>query len=79
MRALRWHEEEASFCWSGGTRHVMKTKTRGTKATDSSDVLEPLDTSQAAVCRTAVGMFGCIIQDRPFFQHASGGRWTGCA
>ena len=50
-RTLRWHEEEASFRWSGGTRYVeelsqlrgladdraaTKRKTAGTKATCSS-------------------------------------------
>ena len=49
-RTLRWHEEEASFSWSGGTwcvgelagllghtsnRAVTKTESPGTKATGS--------------------------------------------
>ena len=56
-------------------RHTAATKmkTRGTPTTLSGarDVLEPLDTFQAAVCRTAVGIIGNIVLDRPDCQFAA--------
>ena len=51
---------------TGLTGDRAATKTGGTKATSSGarDAFEPLNTSQAAVYRTAVGMNGWIVLDR---------------
>ena len=52
---------------------VTKTRTPGTKASGSGarDALEVLDPSQAATYRTAVGMIGHIVPDRPDSQFAA--------
>ena len=59
-------EELAQFLGHTGDRAVTQTKTPGTNATGSGarDALEPLDTFQAAVYRTAAGMIGHIVQTR---------------
>ena len=53
-------------CLGTQSTAATKTKTPGTKATgsDPRHALEPLDTFQAAVYRTAVGMIGYIVLDR---------------
>ena len=55
------------------TRSVMMTRTPGTKATggNARDALEQLDTFQAATFRSAVGLTGYIVLDRPECQHAA--------
>ena len=55
------------------TRAVTKTLTPGTKATGGGarDALEPLDTFQAATFRSAVGLVGYIVLDRPDCQYAA--------
>ena len=55
------------------TRAVTKTRTPGTKATGGGarDALEPLDTFQAATFRSAVGLIGYIVLDRPDCQYAA--------
>ena len=55
------------------TRTVKKTCTLGTKATGrgARDALEPLDTFQAATFRSAVGLIGYIVLDRPDCQYAA--------
>ena len=83
---LRWHEQEMCFRWSGGTRYVTEvavllgltntravTKTLGTKATGGGarDALERLDTFQAVTFRSAVGLIGDIVLDRPDCQYAA--------
>ena len=54
------------------TRSVMMTRTPGTKATggNARDSLEQLDTFQAATFRSAVGLIGYIVLDRPECQYA---------
>ena len=84
-RTLRWHEQEMCFSWNGGTRYVAwlavllgladtravtKTRTPGTKATGGG-ALEPLDTLQAATFRSALGLIGYIVLDRPDCQYAA--------
>ena len=86
-RTIRWHEDEMCFSWSGGTRYVTElavllgltdtrsvmTRTPGTKATggNARDALEQLDTFQAATFRSAVGLIGYIVLDRPDCQYAA--------
>ena len=55
------------------TRVVTKTGTPGTKETGGGarDALEPLDTFQAATFRSAVGLIGYIVLDRPDCQYAA--------
>ena len=55
------------------TRSVMMTRTPGTKATggNARDALEQLDTFQAATFRSAVGLIGYIVLDRPECQYAA--------
>ena len=55
------------------TRSVMVTRTPGTKATggNARDALEQLDTFQAAIFRSAVGLIGYIVLDRPECQYAT--------
>ena len=55
------------------TRSVMMTRTPGTKATggNARDALELLDTFQAATFRSAVGLIGYIVLDRPECQYAA--------
>ena len=55
------------------TRTVMMTRTPGTKATggNARDALEQLDTFQAATFRSAVGLIGYIVLDRPECQYAA--------
>ena len=55
------------------TRAATKTRTPGTKATGGGarDALEPLDTFQAATFRSAVGLIGYIVLDRPDCQYAA--------
>ena len=55
------------------TRAATKTRTPGTKATGGGarDVLEPLDAYQAATFRSAVGLIGYIVLDRPDCQYAA--------
>ena len=54
------------------TRSVMMTRTPGTKATggNARDALEEVDTFQAATLRSAVGLIGYIVLDRPECQYA---------
>ena len=58
-----------AVAWAHSRQRAV-TKTPGTKATGSGarGALEPLDTFQAAVCRTAVGMIGYTVLDRPDCQ-----------
>ena len=88
-RTLRWHEEEASFTWSGGVQYVEElvtvmglendravtkvTKTPGTKATGASarDALELVNDCEAGTYKTAVGMIGYIVLDRPECQYSA--------
>ena len=85
-RTLRWHEQEVCFSWSGGTRYVTDLavllgltdtravkKTLGPKATGGGacDVLEPLDTFQETTFRSAVGLIGHNVLDRPDCQYAA--------
>ena len=53
------------------TRAVTKTRTPGTKATGGGarDALEPMDTFQAATFRSAAGLIGYIVLDRPDCQY----------
>ena len=55
------------------TRCVMMTRTPGTKATggNARDALEQLDTFQAATFRSAVGLIGYTVLDRPECQYAA--------
>ena len=55
------------------TRAVTKTRTLGTKATGGGacDVLEPLDTFQETTFRSAVGLIGYNVLDRPDCQYAA--------
>ena len=55
------------------TRSVMMTRTPGTKATcgNARNALEQLDTFQAATFRSAVGLIGYIVLDRPKCQYAA--------
>ena len=55
------------------TRAATKTRTPGTKATGggSRDALEPLDTFHAATFRSAVGLIGYIVLDRPDCEYAA--------
>ena len=55
------------------TRAVTKTRTPGTKATGGGarDALEPLDAFQAATFRSAVGLVGYTVLERPDCQYAA--------
>ena len=66
----RYATEFAVLLGLADTRAVTKTRTPGTKATGGGarDALEPLDTFQAATFRSAVGLIGYIVLDRPDCQ-----------
>ena len=66
----RYVTELAVLLGLAHTRAVTKTRTPGTKATGGGarDALEPLDASQAATFRSAVGLIGFIVLDRPDCQ-----------
>ena len=86
-RKLRWSDDELCFSWIGtrhveelakllghtGDRAVTKTRTSEAKVTGSGarDALELSGTFQATGFRTAVGMFGHIVLDRPDCQFAA--------
>ena len=69
----RYVTELAVLLGLADTRAVTKTRTPGTKATGGGapDALKPLDTFQAATFRSAVGLIGYIVLDRPDCQYAA--------
>ena len=72
-RGTRYVTELAVLLGHTDTRSVMMTRTPGTKATggNARDALEQLDTFQAATFRSAVGLIGYIVLDRPECQYAA--------
>ena len=69
----RYVTEVAVLLGLTDTRAVTKTRTLGTKATGGGarDALERLDTFQAVTFRSAVGLIGDIVLDRPDCQYAA--------
>ena len=64
--------QSSLYCLDLLTRDLM-TRTPGTKATggNARDAQEQLDTFQAATFRSAVGLVGYIVLDRPECQYAA--------
>ena len=69
----RYITELAVLLGLTGTRAVTKTRTPGTKATGGGarDALEPVDTFQAAIFRSALGLIGYVVLDRPDYLYAA--------